>query len=87
MIILYTDRTIRIFNWVANNLNVTITNTPQSSHIGYNNPFQESGKFILDQSWELPDQVRPDNIFFFLFHQFDQKNFKNNLLDLFNTHC
>lgn len=57
MIILYTDRTIRVFNWFANNQNATSTNQSQDNNHNTNNPFQESGKFVIEQSWELPDQI------------------------------
>ena len=52
MIVLYTDRTIRVFNWSSY---LTSTNSNQSSQ--FNNLFQETGKFVLEQTWELPDQV------------------------------
>lgn len=57
MILLYTDRKIRVFNWFSN-LNASNVNpTVQSNHIGSNNLFQESGKFVIEQTWELPEQI------------------------------
>jgi hypothetical protein len=55
MIVHYTDRTIRIFNW-SNNMNTTLTNSGQANH--YSNIVQENGKFLLEQTWELPEQVK-----------------------------
>ena len=79
MIVGYTDRVLRIFRWVNTNHpassainsnsfsninNKSSSGTLNSSN--YNYTIQDSGKFILEQTWELPDQVS----FFFKFKNY-----------------
>lgn len=74
MIVGYTDRVLRVFRWVnTNNPASSAINSNSFSNINnksssgtlnssnYNYSIQDNGKFILEQTWELPDQV------FFLF--------------------
>ncbi len=55
MILLYTDRTVRVYNWLTS----SILNATQglSNHLGSSSLFTESGRFVLEQSWELTEQV------------------------------
>ena len=59
MIVAYTDRVIRVYGWVGGN-NQSVINSKSSSSTLSSYAFQEVGKFILEQSWELIDQVRID---------------------------
>lgn len=63
MIVGYTDRLIRVYGWVnVNNNGTSNVNSKNSSSTlnssSYNYTFQEVGKFVLEQSWELLDQVK-----------------------------
>jgi hypothetical protein len=64
MIVGYTDRLIRVYGWVNGNNNngASSANSKNSSSTlnssSYNYTFQEVGKFVLEQSWELLDQVK-----------------------------
>ena len=60
MIIGYSDRSVRIFSWVTNSsMSSSMTSSTQMSSSSY--PIQENGRFILINSWELPNQI--DQIF------------------------
>ena len=64
MIMSYSDRVIRIYGWY-NNSNSTISSstnnnsnkTPGSSTATLNYSFQENGKLLLENSWEMSDLV------------------------------
>ena len=55
MIVAYTDRLIRVYGWTSGNVNI---NSKSSSSTLSSYAFQEVGKFLLEQSWELLDQVK-----------------------------
>ena len=68
MVIGYTDRSVRLYTWStavnANMIAQSNTNNPataqNSNQANSTNPaqsVQESGRFILEQSWEMTDQV------------------------------
>lgn len=76
MIVGYTDRIIRVYNWYSgnnnsstnnnlssnNSYNAANANTTKTSNTTLNSPsysysLLDNGKFILEQTWELPDQV------------------------------
>lgn len=58
MIVAYTDRLIRVYGWTSGNVNI---NSKSSSSTLSSYAFQEVGKFLLEQSWELLDQVKKGN--------------------------
>jgi hypothetical protein len=56
MIIGYSDRSVRIYCWVTNNsMSSSMTSSTQASSSSY--PIQENGRFIIINSWELPNQI------------------------------
>ena len=54
MILHDTDRTVRVYSWFTSILNATPVST---NHLGSSSLFTESGRFILEHSWELTEQV------------------------------
>lgn len=58
MVVAYTDRLIRVYGWVSgNNNSANVLNSKSSSSTLSSYALQEVGKFVLEQSWELLDQV------------------------------
>lgn len=58
MVVAYTDRLIRVYSWLSGNNNNQQLNSKSSSSTLSSYAFQEVGKFVLEQSWELLDQVK-----------------------------
>ena len=71
MVIGYTDRSVRLYSWsnavnanliAQNNANngsnqATSQNSNQANPTNTTQAVQESGRFVLEQSWEMTDQV------------------------------
>lgn len=62
MIVAYTDRLIRVYGWTSGNVNI---NSKSSSSTLSSYAFQEVGKFLLEQSWEVLDQVKNKKLKYF----------------------
>lgn len=56
MVVAYTDRLIRVYSWLSGNNQQLNSKSSSSTLSSY--AFQEVGKFVLEQSWELLDQVK-----------------------------
>lgn len=57
MIVGYSDRTVRVYNWINNNQNNSSSSASvnQASNTAYS--LKETDRFALVNSWELIDQV------------------------------